>query len=107
MNQLDFSTGILLPLFDEDTETVYILSRGDSNIRSLQISDLHTKPSIELVTTHGPNEVLYGAALLPKHSLNVMQAEIARVMAISADSVIPISYRVPKKVKLNTVLSSR
>ncbi|CEG71439.1 Putative Coronin [Rhizopus microsporus] len=101
MNQLDFSTGILLPLFDEDTETVYILSRGDSNIRSLQISDLHTKPSIELVTTHGPNEVLYGAALLPKHSLNVMQAEIARVMAISADSVIPISYRVPKKSYLD------
>ncbi|KAG1474640.1 hypothetical protein G6F56_000236 [Rhizopus delemar] len=97
-NGLDSSTGTLLPLFDEDTETIYLISRGDSIIRSLQISNMYTNPTMELVTAYGPNEIIYGGALLPKHSLDVMHAEIARVMAVSGNSIIPISYTVPKKV---------
>ncbi|KAG1055944.1 hypothetical protein G6F43_002125 [Rhizopus delemar] len=100
-NGLDTSTGTLLPLFDEDTETIYLISKGDSIIRSLQISNLYTDPTMELVTAHGPNEIIYGGALLPKHSLDVMHTEIARVMAISGNSVIPISYNVPKKSYLD------
>lgn len=100
-NGLDTSTGTLLPLFDEDTETIYLISKGDSIIRSLQISNLYTDPTMELVTAHGPNEIIYGGALLPKHSLDVMHTEIARVMAISGNSVIPISYNVPKKVNFS------
>ncbi|KAI9252117.1 hypothetical protein BY458DRAFT_523377 [Sporodiniella umbellata] len=94
---IDSSTGSLLPLFDEDTETIYLISRGDSLVRSLQLSDMYTQPTIELVTAHGPNEIIYGGALLPKPSLDVMQAEIARIITISGNHIIPISYRVPKK----------
>ncbi|CAO3703251.1 unnamed protein product [Rhizopus stolonifer] len=100
-NGLDSSTGTLLPLFDEDTETIYLISRGDSIIRSLQISNMYTNPTMELITAYGPNDIIYGGALLPKHSLDVMHAEIARVMAVSGNSIIPISYTVPKKSYLD------
>ena len=45
-----------------------------------------------------------GAAILPATSqtLNVMQAEVARLAVLSQDSVIPISLQVPRRVRRKT-----
>jgi coronin-7 len=85
-------------MYDEDTETIYMISRGDATVHSLQISDVYTNPTIAPNMACGSNATIYGAALLPKHSLDVMHAEIARLMAVTENSVIPISYQVPRKV---------
>ncbi|KAI8884390.1 DUF1900-domain-containing protein [Backusella circina FSU 941] len=101
MNSLDSSTGMLLPMYDEDTETIYMISRGDATVHSLQISDVYTNPTIAPNMACGSNATIYGAALLPKHSLDVMHTEIARLMAVTENSVIPISYQVPRKSYLD------
>ncbi|KAG0174129.1 Coronin-7 [Apophysomyces sp. BC1015] len=100
MESLGQSTGVVLPLYDEDTATMYLVGRGDSTIRSMQISDLDSRPSMAENMACGTN-VLYGAALLPKLSLDVMSAEIARVMGVTENAVVPVSFEVPRKQHLD------
>lgn len=38
-----------------------------------------------------------GACLVPKRALNVMQGEVNRIMQLTSNSVIPITYQVPRK----------
>lgn len=95
---LDTSTGTLLPLYDDDTETMYLVSRGDATIRSLQLSNVSTNPTVSDNMACGTNTSLLGATLLPKTQLDVMHAEVARLLAVSSGSVIPVSYNVPRKV---------
>jgi coronin-7 len=98
MSSFDSSTGQLIPLYDEDTETIYIIGRGDSTIRSFQLSDLQSEPSIAENMACGTNNSLFGACLLPKLSLNVMKAEVARVMTLTSNAIVPVSFEVPRKV---------
>lgn len=42
-----------------------------------------------------------GACLVPKRALNVMQAEVNRVLQLTSSTVIPITYQVPRKVSNN------
>lgn len=99
MKLLDTSTGTLLPLYDDDTETMYLISRGDAIIRSLQLSDVSSSnPTVSDNFTCGTNTSLLGATLLPKQSLDVMHTEIARLLTVSDNAIIPVSYQVPRKV---------
>ncbi|KAI9011899.1 hypothetical protein CLU79DRAFT_848786 [Phycomyces nitens] len=101
MTMFDSSTGVIIPLYDEDTETMYMMGRGDSTVRSLQLSDVQTTPSIAENMACGTNTSIYGAALLPKQSLNVMHAEVARVLAVTENAVLPISFEIPRKQYLD------
>lgn len=38
-----------------------------------------------------------GACLVPKRALNVMQGEVNRILQLTSNSVIPITYQVPRK----------
>jgi len=38
-----------------------------------------------------------GACLVPKRALNVMQGEVNRIMQLTSNSVVPITYQVPRK----------
>lgn len=98
MSSFDSSTGQLIPLYDEDTETMYFVGRGDSTIRSFQLSNLDTEPTVSENMACGTNNPLFGACLLPKLSLNVMSAEIARIMTVTNNAVVPVSFEVPRKV---------
>ncbi|KAI8329747.1 hypothetical protein BC941DRAFT_442318 [Chlamydoabsidia padenii] len=97
MQSLDTSTGTLLPLYDDDTETMYLVSRGDATIRSLQLSNVSTNPTVSDNMICGTNTSLLGATLLPKTKLDVMHTEISRLLTVTNNSVIPVSYNVPRK----------
>ncbi|KAG2181261.1 hypothetical protein INT43_008844, partial [Umbelopsis isabellina] len=101
MSSFDSSTGQLIPLYDEDTETMYFVGRGDSTIRSFQLSNLDSEPTISENMACGTNNPLFGACLLPKLSLNVMSAEIARIMTVTNNAVVPVSFEVPRKQYLD------
>ncbi|KAG2226914.1 hypothetical protein INT45_010193, partial [Circinella minor] len=98
---LDQSTGIMLPLYDEDTETMYLIGRGDTTIRSMQISDLITRPTMDENMACGTMTSIYGATLMRKQSLHVMQAEIARVLTVVENAIMPVSFEVPRKQYLD------
>lgn len=61
------------------------------------------KPAIEAHLPTSTTVPQYGAALLPKRSLDVMHAEIARLMVVTASAVVPVSFEVPRKVSGSVV----
>uniref|UniRef100_A0A1B6F9M1 Coronin n=1 Tax=Cuerna arida TaxID=1464854 RepID=A0A1B6F9M1_9HEMI len=91
---LDSSTGILIPLYDPDTCMLFLAGKGDTTISYLEVID--RDPYLVEGIRHS-GEQTKGACLVPKRALNVMQAEVNRVLQLTSSSVIPIMYQVPRK----------
>eukprot|EP00158_Paraphelidium_tribonemae_P004903 Partr_v1_DN27042_c3_g1_i2_m29240 putative coronin 7 len=93
--QMESSSTLLLPTFDEDSSIVYMVGKGDTTVKWLDISD--TAPYGTVGTPLVVNSPISGLCLLPKRALNVMEGEVARVLAICGDSIAPLSFIVPRK----------
>lgn len=104
--ELDCSTGILMPLFDPDTNMLFLAGKGDTTINYLEITD---KDPYLIEGLRHTGEQTKGACLVPKRALKVMEAEVNRVLQLTSNMVIPIMYQVPRKVsnKLLSNLSSK
>lgn len=92
--ELDCSTGILIPLFDADTNMLFLAGKGDTTIGYMEVVD--REPYLIEGIRHS-GEQTKGACLVPKRALNVMQGEVNRVLQLTSSSVIPIMYQVPRK----------
>ncbi|CAB0000911.1 unnamed protein product [Nesidiocoris tenuis] len=92
---LDSSTGILIPLYDPDTCMLFLAGKGDTTINYLEVMD--REPFLVEGIRH-TGEQTKGACLVPKRALNVMQAEVNRVLQLTSSTVIPIMYQVPRKI---------
>lgn len=91
---LDCSTGILMPLFDMDTNMLFVAGKGDTTISFLEVTD--RDPFLVEGIRHSGDQTK-GACLLPKRALRVMEGEVNRVLQLTSSSVIPIMYQVPRK----------
>eukprot|EP00095_Tigriopus_kingsejongensis_P005020 maker-scaffold139_size317827-snap-gene-2.28 protein:Tk05020 transcript:maker-scaffold139_size317827-snap-gene-2.28-mRNA-1 annotation:"coronin-7 isoform x3" len=91
---LDMSSGILVPLFDPDTNMCFLCGKGDRNIQFVEISasDPHI---IEGLKYSG--DQTKGACLVPKRSMDVMQGEVNRVLQLCDSSIVPVTWQVPRK----------
>jgi len=94
--ELDCSTGILMPLFDPDTNMLFLAGKGDTTINYLEITD---KDPYLIEGLRHTGEQTKGACLVPKRALKVMEAEVNRVLQLTSNMVIPIMYQVPRKVR--------
>ncbi|CAG5103997.1 Similar to CORO7: Coronin-7 (Bos taurus) [Cotesia congregata] len=92
--ELDCSTGILMPLFDPDTNMLFLAGKGDTTIMYLEVTD---KDPFLVEGIRHSGEQTKGVCLVPKRALNVMQAEVNRVLQLTSNMVIPIMYQVPRK----------
>lgn len=93
--ELDCSTGILMPLFDPDTNMLFLAGKGDTTIAYLEVTD---KDPYLIEGIRHSGEQTKGACLVPKRALRVMEGEVNRIMQLTSNSVIPIMYQVPRKV---------
>ncbi|XP_015593295.1 coronin-7 isoform X2 [Cephus cinctus] len=92
--ELDCSTGILMPLFDPDTNMLFLAGKGDTTIAYMEVTD--RDPYLVEGIRHS-GEQTKGGCLVPKRALNVMQAEVNRLLQLTSNMVIPIMYQVPRK----------
>jgi coronin-1B/1C/6 len=92
---LDTSSGGLIPHFDNDTKMLYLAGKGDGNIRYWEVVDeaQYVYPLSEFKTPDPQR----GLAFMPKRALNVTDCEIARVYKVHPDRIEPISFTVPRK----------
>jgi coronin-7 len=99
LSSLDSSTGVIAPMYDVDTNLIFLGGNGDSAVRVLEFAqDSKGAPSLsELTVVAG--EPQKGAALLPKRALDVMEVEVARVLRLTAQGIAPVSFTVPRKSK--------
>ncbi|XP_017754269.1 PREDICTED: coronin-7 isoform X2 [Eufriesea mexicana] len=92
--ELDCSTGILMPLFDPDTNMLFLAGKGDTTIMYMEVMD---KDPFMVEGIRHSGEQTKGVCLVPKRALNVMQAEVNRLLQLTSNMVIPIMYQVPRK----------
>ncbi|KAH8289104.1 hypothetical protein KR054_000406 [Drosophila jambulina] len=92
--ELDCSTGVLMPLFDADTNMLFLAGKGDTTINYLEVTD---KDPYFIEGLRHTGEQTKGACLVPKRALKVMEAEVNRVLQLTSNMVIPIMYQVPRK----------
>ena len=94
-HKIDASTGVITPLYDMDTDLIFMMGKGDSVIRWAQIEELKVQ---EFPNATIGNSIT-GSCLIPKRACGVMSGEIDRILVISdgGSSLIPISVIVPRK----------
>ena len=88
---LDVSAGILVPLYDPETRMMFLCGKGDRYIQYVEIAD--SAPFI-IPGLRYTGEQTKGACLVPRRALNVMQAEINRVLQLADNSIVPIMWQV-------------
>ncbi|GAA5960040.1 hypothetical protein JCM3765_006144 [Sporobolomyces pararoseus] len=92
-HRVDSSTGVLVPLVDKERSIVYLAGRGDMSMRWVEIGGpaIFTEGS-----TPFPSQIA-GAALVPPHQLDLMKAEINRLVVLTQDAVVPVPINVPRR----------
>lgn len=73
-------------MYDHDTNIVYMVGRGDTAIKSVEVGE---NPVFTEGAPTYTKSSLMGAALTPKRCLNVMEGEIARVQCLTNEGLIP------------------
>ncbi|NXP07580.1 COR2A protein, partial [Thinocorus orbignyianus] len=94
---LDGSSGVLFPFYDSDTHMLYVVGKGDGNIRYYEISP--ENPYLIYLTEYRSHLPQKGAGMMPKRGLEVSACEIFRFYKlIPTKSLIePISMIVPRR----------
>ncbi|GAA5860495.1 hypothetical protein JCM1840_000276 [Sporobolomyces johnsonii] len=91
--RVDTNTGVLMPLVDESRNIVYMAGRGDMTLRWVEVGGPAT-------FTEGATPLpipLAGAALCPPHILDLMKAEINRLVVLSNEVVVSVPINVPRR----------
>jgi len=92
-NRMSFSPGILMPMFDSDTNLVYVCGKGNNILLKWELKNNNLEDSNQLLVT---NSNFTGATLVPKRALDVMKCEVDRILQVTKDSITPITITVPR-----------
>ncbi|XP_039620662.1 coronin-1A [Polypterus senegalus] len=95
LQELDTSSGVLLPFFDPDTNIVYLCGKGDSSIRYFEITD--EAPFVHYLSMYSSKESQRGMGYMTKRGLEVHKCEIARFYKLLERKCEPIVMTVPRK----------
>lgn len=94
---VDTAAGAMIPLFDSDTDVLYLCGKGDGIVRIYEYEE--KAPFIyKLNDGFRSNIPGKGYCLVPKRGLEVMQHETARIMkCTNNEGVHPLRFMVPRK----------
>eukprot|EP00158_Paraphelidium_tribonemae_P002387 Partr_v1_DN25321_c0_g1_i2_m22006 putative Coronin, actin binding protein len=92
---LDTSSGGIIPYYDNDTKMLYMAGKGDGNVRYFEVQD--DAPYIFYLTEYKSADPQRGLAFLPKRDCAIADCEIARIFKVHVDRIEPISFKVPRK----------
>ncbi|KAA0706137.1 Coronin-7 [Triplophysa tibetana] len=95
---LKFHRGVkrtLMPLFDPDTGLLIVSGNGESVIDCFELTV--TEPFLSQVSHCLTDTPTRGIALVPKLALDFSSCEVLRVLQLTDNFIVPISYQVPRK----------
>uniref|UniRef100_A0A8C5Q956 Coronin n=1 Tax=Leptobrachium leishanense TaxID=445787 RepID=A0A8C5Q956_9ANUR len=98
LQELDTSSGVLIPFYDPDTGIVYLGGKGDSSIKYFEVTD--EAPYVHFLSQYGSKESQRGMGYMPKRGLEVNKCEIARFYKLHERKCEPIIMTVPRKSDL-------
>ena len=86
-----------MPFYDEDTSLLYLIGKGDGNIRWYEL--INDAPHIFYLGEYRSSTSAKGACLVPKRGLNIMKNETARILkmtsirSLDAESMLKVVIR--------------
>jgi len=95
--KIDTASGVLMPMYDCDTNVIYLSGKGDGIIRPYEFED--KAPYLHKLNDGYRSTVpTKGICMVPKRGLDVMKCESARLLKLTNNQgVIPLSFVVPRK----------
>jgi len=95
---MDNSAGLLMPFYDEDSEILFLVGKGDGNLRYYEIDkDAPPAEMVNFISTYASNEPTAGCASMPKRGCDVGTNEIVRLYKQTGTVLQPLSFKVPRK----------
>jgi coronin-7 len=91
---LDVSPAILVPFYDEDSNTLFLTSKGDTTVTTFEVSS--ESPYLFPLSPYRPASLHQGFAFLPKNVVDVKSVEFARAYRLTANTIEPIAFSVPR-----------
>lgn len=97
VEKIDTASGALMPMYDSDTDVIYLCGKGDGNIRTCEFED--KEPYFHKLNDGFRSTVpLKGVCMVPKRGLDIMKCETARLLKVTNEQgVQPLSFTVPRK----------
>jgi len=95
----DTSNGVMFPVYDPDTNLVFLCGKGDSVIRYFEITP--EPPFVHYINTFQTPDPQRGVGFMPKRGVDVSTCEIARFYRLNNNGfcqVVP--FKVPRKSEL-------
>lgn len=90
---LDQASSVMMPAFDEDTNLLYLCSKGEGGVRTFELIDGALISSFQFNAT----EPLRGMCLFPKTCMSQKDCEIARLYQLGLHSLYSVSMTLPRK----------
>ncbi|XP_077411696.1 coronin-7-like isoform X4 [Vanacampus margaritifer] len=88
-------SGTLIPLLDDDTGLLVLAGMGDTVVDCFEVTT--SEPFLSQVSHCLTDLSTRGVAMVPKIALDVISCEVMRVLQLTDNSIVPISYQVPRK----------
>jgi len=92
---IDVAAGMLMPMYDDDTDVLFLAGKGDTSIKFYEVTD--EAPHLFALSAFSSTKPQKGVCCLPKAAGDIMKCEIARVLRLVDDLVEVVSLRVPRK----------
>jgi coronin-1B/1C/6 len=94
-NDIDQAAGVLYPNYDGDNSILYLVGKGEGNINYYEL--VNDEKICYTLSSYRNTEPQKGGGWLPKRACQVKKCEVARFYKLAANSVVPISFIVPRK----------
>ncbi|MES1916291.1 MAG: hypothetical protein MHM6MM_008123, partial [Cercozoa sp. M6MM] len=92
-----FSSGAVLACHDPVTGLLALTLRGASTLRIFDVSQGTGSSFTALTSLNSQSSRYVGLGVLPKHCIDTDNFEVLRLFKLTANSLVPISIRVPRR----------
>ncbi|XP_026728632.1 coronin-1C-A isoform X2 [Trichoplusia ni] len=97
--EIDTSNGVMFPLYDPDTNLIYLCGKGDSVIRYFEVTP--EPPFVHYINTFQTPDPQRGIGMMPKRGCDVATCEIAKFYRLNNSGLCQVvSMTVPRKSEL-------
>jgi coronin-7 len=91
------SSGFCLPMYDEDTDLLFLTCRGSSSVTIYDVAESKGIVQFTALSTSTFEHVAKGACLIAKRAVNAFGAEIQRIYVQGSGALIPHGIKIPRK----------
>ena len=96
--EIDQGSSLIMLHYDIDTSMLYLAGKGDPSIRYFEI--VKEAPYAHFLSLFSSQESQKGVGFLPKRFVEVETCEVALCYRLLNESVVPVSFQVPRKSDL-------